>query len=243
MTKANAKADETTEQPKGFADMIGGDQALAVPEEDTPVRGLAYSDTMELDASDIAYPRLRLAQALTKEVADGFAQSGDWVLTGFEPEKQVTLIPLLGTKTREYRDPDDNSQLLCSSPDGKVGHGDPGGDCSVCPLTAWRKPKKAGDKNLPPLCGLGYSYVCWSVTHDTLVQVDFKKSATTAAKGLNTMIQARGFGKFGILLTTKTERGARGQWHVPAMTVTKASEEDLQRAAEAKATVTGQAPA
>lgn len=190
----------------------------------------AYSATPDFDQEDMTYPRLRLAQGLTQEVTDGVAQSGDWVLAGFEPEKAVVIIPVMAAKAREARDSEDNKVILCQSPDAKVGFGNPGGDCASCKLAQWRPNPRDATKNLPPACSVVYSYVAWSVTHDTLVSIDFRRSGTQVAKFLNTMINSRGLGKFAVTLTSKNQKGARGTYAVAGVMLARVDEEQLETA-------------
>lgn len=222
MTKTPKPADEGS-----FDSMISEETALATT-VDSPV-GRTYTDSPDFESDDITYPRLRLAQGLTQEVQDGVARPGEWVLAGYDSEKSVVLVPLMAAKYRELRG-DDDEGVLCSSPDAKVGVGNPGGNCAECPLAKWRPNPKDPKKNLPPACGLGYSYVAYSVTHDAVVSVDFKKSATTTAKAINTMIASRGLRNFALTLTSKSNQGPKGTYSTPAVVPAKISEDDLERA-------------
>jgi len=102
----------------------------------------AYSNTPAIDTSDVFIPKLRLAQALTAEVTNGAAKSGQWVVSGEDPMVKPVIVPLLMNRRRELRDPDENRQVMCRSFDSLKGVGDPGGDCASCPMAKWTEGKK-----------------------------------------------------------------------------------------------------
>jgi hypothetical protein len=221
-----------------FDDMTSGKEEGSGSTELATVQAVqtVLSAAPEFDKDDLQHPKLRLAQGLTPEVQDGAARPGDWVLNGFDPEKAVTIVPLLMGKDRARRDDDNN--LLCSSGDGKTGVGTPGGDCSACPFAKWRpNPKDPKGKNLPPECGLGYVYVAFSITHDCLVQVDFRKSAATVGKTLNSLVNSKGLGQFAVTLSGKSEsrtvRGKQVTFGVPLMAPAKVDPDELERARDA----------
>ena len=67
-----------------------------------------YQEESVFSADDVYIPRLRIAQGLTKEVQEGTARPGQFLVTGFAPEEEsVNLVPVGFTRMREYRDPDD----------------------------------------------------------------------------------------------------------------------------------------
>lgn len=178
-------------------------------------------------------PRLRLAQALTPEVVNGQAESGQWVLVGAEPADTVVVVPLSWNKSREYRLKDEN-EILCSSPDAKFGHGEygigsdqnPTGRCSeeTCPAAQWTENKRTG-KNNKPLCSLIYSYVVWDVTHGSLVAINFQSTSLQAAKLVNTMVKsAGGWGKIAVQLGAQQQKGQKGTFFIPTVAVAKVDE-------------------
>lgn len=205
---------------KTFDDMLPDDNssALATLDEETSSLGFrSYSETPEFSREDIQLPRLRLAQGLTKEVQEGTARPGQFVLLGYEPESEVILVPLLYGKAREYRQ---DGELLCSSPDAKVGRpvagsGVAGGSCLSCPLAEWQ-PRPDGKGNFKP-CGQVFSYVCFSLTHDSPIVLEFRRTAERTAKTLNTIIQAKGLGHFAIKLTAKAETWGKGSGFTPSV--------------------------
>ena len=95
----------------------------------------AYDSEPEFENDDILIPRLRLAQALTREVIDNEATQGQFVLTGFDAVETVTLVPVAFGRMRTLRDSED--MVICESSDAITGHGDPGGDCRRCPEARW----------------------------------------------------------------------------------------------------------
>lgn len=214
-----------------FNDAVSSDdKAVAKLDEPTEAPARVYSATPEFERDDVTYPRLRLAQGLTQEVADGVAKSGDWVLVGYDAETSVTIIPLMVAKTREYRDKEDNTHVLCASPDAKTGYGDPGGVCAECPLADWLPDPRNKDRNLAPPCSVVWSYIAWSVTHATLVSLDFRRSGTLTAKFINTLLSSKGVGRVAIEVGAKAQKGPRGQFYVPTAKMVSADESDLTNA-------------
>lgn len=189
-----------------------------------------YTDKPEFAADEVSMPRLRLAQGTTPEVQEGNAKPGDWVISGFEPYKKVILIPTMFARLREYRDKQDNKKVLCSSSDFVTGVGTPGGECATCPMNQWGPPSVPGGKGTPPGCSRVFSYVAYSVTHETLLSFDLKRTGMGAAKLINAMIQAKGLGKFGIELSSTSQRSSRGIYYVAAAQVAAVTEEQLAAA-------------
>jgi len=74
-------------------------------------------------------------------------------LTGPEPEKEIAgVIPYWRTTRAYWKTPYGEGETGdappdCSSQDGHIGEGDPGGECNVCPLNQWDSdPKETGGK-------------------------------------------------------------------------------------------------
>lgn len=70
---------------------------------------------------------------------------------GSEPVKTIDAIVIFQRTTRAYWPSRDmtGDAPQCSSKDGLVGHGDPGGDCPSCPFAQWgsEPPRKPGGAN------------------------------------------------------------------------------------------------
>lgn len=201
--------------------------------------GRQYTDKPEFGGDEVAMPRLRLAQGTTPEVQAGEAKPGQWVLGGHEPFDTVTFIPTMFARARELRDPKDNKQILCASADFKVGHGNPGGVCFSCPMNQWGPPSVPGGKGTPPACARVYSYVGWSIEHQQLVAVEFKKTGMQAAKFINSLIQAKGLSTFAIELAHTSSTGQRGIFHVPSANLAAADEDEFAKAGGAHIEPTG----
>ena len=178
-----------------------------------------YSGTPEFSSDDVFLNRLRLAQGLTKEVQDGTARPGQYLVTGFAAQESVTVVPIGFAKMREHRNEDDGREMLCFSKDALIGEGDPGGACVECDLNQWTpNPEKEG-KNLPPICKFSYGYLFYSEQHDAVVAYRFKGMALTAGKGLNTIVNHHGLRKVAVTLTSEQKSGAIGTYFNPVVTV------------------------
>ena len=222
------KPEAPAEEGSKFNNMVGnpegeGESGLpAVPAGATRV----YTDTPDLAMEDISFPRLRLAQGLTSEVAAGDATPGQWLVTGYDPEDDVVLIPLKMAKLREYRDKE-NNEVLCSSPDAVVGIGNPGGECARCPLAHWQD---TADGRLAPTCTFIYSYVAWSVTHQVPVSIDLKKTGINAAKFINTRVTTQGLGNFAVALSSASKSKGQRRWNEPVVHLADFPQEERDKA-------------
>lgn len=208
-----------------FDSMVGNaETSTDVVEATGPAFVREYSDTPEFDKSDIAWPRLRLAQGLTQEVSDGFAKAGDWVISGYDPETEVVVIPLLYAKFWEKKGDDDLGVPVPY----------PGADS---PDIKWRANPRDSSKNLPPITYPVFSYVCYSTTHDALVSVDFKKTSTNVAQFINSMINSKSLGNFAVKLGARVQTNAKKQqFYTATVTVQKVPAEELSRAKSMLAT-------
>lgn len=208
------KTVETSEDTRYDRDGEEVTQALAVN-----VPAVSFSNEVQFEQGETAFPLLRLAQGLTKEVQNGTAQIGEWVLTGYDPQEAVTVIPTAIARTRTRRNPRNNSEILCQSPDAIRGIGDPGTDCSGCQFAQWTEDAKGN--RYPPECAFTFNYLAWSVEHQALVQIQLRRSQIPVSRVLNTMIQTRGFGNFAVLLGSLPQRNAKGSYVVATATPTR----------------------
>ena len=178
-----------------------------------------YNQEPEFSQEDVYLNKLRLAQGLTKEVQDGTARPGQYLVTGFAAEEDVTLVPVGFAKMREYRNPDDGREMFCFSKNALQGDGDPGGACSECPLNQWTpNPDKPG-KNKPPICKFSYGYLFYSEQHDAIVAFRFKGMALNAGKSLNTIVNHHGLRNVAITMGSEQKSGPSGSYYVPQITV------------------------
>ena len=215
------------------------EMALSRYEEDLPPTNMtSLSMEPDLDASEVALPRLRLAQGLTQEVNEGTAKAGQWVLTGEDPLDAVTVIPLMMGRSRVARDPEDKEgrTILCSSDDARTGVGQNpvNGNCAVCPLKDFQQDPRTG-RSVKPACSLTYRYLVWSIDHGALLEVHFSKTATHAAKYINTFVSTKKLGRFAIQLSSKSTTSNNRTFYVPAVKLVQvdAGEFDVARAAVA----------
>lgn len=175
-----------------------------------------FSDQLDMDSDDVVIPRIRLAQGLTKEVQDGDAVPGDWLLTGYEPKKELTIVPLKFARQRTLRE-EDGGAILCKSADAKTGvpitEGEGyGGDCASCPMSQWGDKGPKGESN-PPKCHFGYVYICFVEEHGCLALIEFRRTNIQSGKTLNTIAAQRGLGNFAVKLKSAKQSGKRGTFH------------------------------
>jgi len=197
--------------------VVAEQTALTVPESETitDITTRAYrQDTPELDREDLNIPRMRIAQQMSTEVSQHHtAEMGDLLVTGHPSVKSVTFIIIGSTKAREYRDEDD---VLCQSPDGKRGYGNPGIVCADCKLKEWGW-NESKQKGVPPPCTQIYSFLVYSLEHDMVLTVDFKRTSLNEGKQLNSLLVSRGgYGKFAVKMSTTIKTG-KNTYAVPTV--------------------------
>jgi hypothetical protein len=226
-----SKTQDDPQVETSFDDMVEGSGALVPVDETAPAgpRGIAYRTDTDFEPGDTALPRLRLAQGLTAEVQSAEAKPGQWVLSGFDAESEVVIIPLMRATHRARRD--ENNNILCSSPDAIQGYGDPGIKCAGCVHANWKEGATPRDR--APDCDLAYGFGAWSVTHESLVAVDFAKTGVPTGQLINTIIKSRGLGNVAIRLASDGKQGPRGIYYKPKATMAKGvSESDFEIAKE-----------
>lgn len=213
-TKKTSKkpvVEETAIVPTGM-DAYTGPEKAAI--DDDEVAGasaiVAYTDRPTFDASDIVPSLLRLAQGLTPEVQDGSAKPGQWLMPGFKPYDNVTIVPLMFAKRREYRD--EEGQSMCVSDNALEGVGEPGGICEACPMNKW-----GGDrgKRKPPPCTFMYAYMVYVLEADSIALLYFKKTSIGIGRMLNAMVAQKGMRQTAIRLTSKNQSGKKGSYFTP----------------------------
>ena len=210
-------------------EMISGgaspaDEALEATEDPTSAMAL-YQSEVDFSPEDVYIPRLRLAQGLTKEVQEGTARPGQFLVMGFAPQEDVTLVPVGFVRMREYRNYDDGSDMLCYSRDSLLGEGDPGGVCAECPLSKWSE--DADGRRQKPSCAFSYGYLFYSQEHATITSFKFKGSGLNTGKQLNTIVSHHGLGKVAVVLSSKTKSSHGNSFFVPSVSVAVDIDEDL----------------
>lgn len=202
-------------QQMAFDNMIEADAADAIQEAQENTSIAVFANPTTLTADDVTIPRLRLAQGLTKEVQDGNAKPGEFLLSGAPPRNEVTATVLAIAKFRRLTNGDDGS-VLCRSEDGFIGVGDPGGDCESCPLSKWVNAEDKSKKNIPPLCQFGYRYLLDVADYGQVV-FEMKRTSIPAAKALNAMVIRFGYGNTVVNIKAQKGTGARGTYYTPVI--------------------------
>jgi hypothetical protein len=229
--KGSIQDDLNQSQGADFDSMTGTtDMALHDAEPAKPAQGVVYHADADFDDGDTALPRLRLAQGLTAEVQSGEAKPGQWVLSGYDAENEVVIIPLMRAKYRNRRDRDNN--ILCSSPDAVTGYGNPGGNCETCPNANWKQGNAPAAERAPD-CDLVMGYGAWSVTHEQLIAVNFQKTGIQTAQLVNTILKSKGMGNVAIKLSAEGKQNGNRIYHKPRAIIAKGvSQEDFDMAKE-----------
>ncbi len=198
-----------------------------------------YTAQPPMGSEDLLIPKLRLAQGLTAEVTNGMAKAGQWIVSGEDPMNKPVIIPMLMTRRRELRDDVESRQVSCRSNDAITGVGNPGGDCSSCPMAHWTESKKKGGSNVPPACTFIYSYMVYVVELEQLVVLEFSRTSIPAGKMLNTMLLQKGFGAFGVQLSAASSKAKKGQYYSPVVNGAKVTAEQLKKAQAATKEIFG----
>lgn len=199
------------------------------PQQETTALGL-YSSTPSFEAGDVILPRLRLAQGLSQDVQDGTAKPGQWLLSGFEPANELTIVPLLFTRRRELRD--DEFNVLCQSNDAITGVGEPGGQCASCPFNKWSEDPRT-KKRMPPACTFFYSYIVFVCEHHQPAIMDFKRTSLQAGKMVNTVVSRYGLGQCGLQIKSSPQQGKKGTYFAPVLIPVRLDKGILEEANQA----------
>lgn len=211
-----------------FDKMVDGVEDVD-PSEDEAQTGIQLANfqaSLDLGSEDLMIPRLRLMQGLSTEVQDGSASPGQWVLSGYDPQDNVTYVPLLFARNRTLRD--EEGSILCKSRDAKTGEGEPGGNCDECIMNKWIENEKG--PNTPPKCAFSYVYIGYVPEFESIALVEFRRTSINAGKMLNTVSAQRGLGNFAVKLKTSKQTGKRGTFYQAVVQPTQIEEEVLMRA-------------
>jgi len=106
----------------------------------------------------LVIPRLKLVQKNSVEVDTGVkpgslvnSMTKEVVAECKKDGAEVVVIPIVNNRSRIYFRPfSEGGGIICRSFDGKVGQGDPGGDCLLCPHSRWQQNEKG--ERVPPTC-------------------------------------------------------------------------------------------
>lgn len=190
-----------------------GNGALVDPERMAQIQQGGYSANVRdvLGAEDISMPYLRVAQAMSQEVGEGNATAGQITVLGSPAVDSADLVIVSVGKKRTLRDVEPNSKtVLCSSNNGVIGMGNPGGVCDNCPMSQF-----VGGK--APKCVFAYTYQVFSLTHGKMVIMDLQKTAMKAAKDVNYCLLQDGPENFVLTMTTTRQKNQNNQiYFVPS---------------------------
>ena len=199
-------------QPSLFENAVeGNDKGLAnvEPELSELAPTAAFSSNAAFDSGDLVYPRVRLAQSLTLEVQEEQAKAGQFVMTGFEAQDQLTIVPGLFARRRMYM-PEGMQDVACRSADGITGVGTPGGLCDACPLNQWTGSVEQNNRK-GPACTFMYSYIVFVVEWEAAGILDFRKTSLNAGKTVNTLAMHKGLGNFAFTLKSIAQMNPQKQ--------------------------------
>jgi len=223
--------DELVEQPNESSIVPTSGAIVHMDEEaDQPTTLGAFrgAGDVAFDSSDLVFPRIRLAQAMTAEVVEGTAKAGQYVLSGMEPLDAITVVPGMFTRRRMLVMQD--TDVLCRSNDAVTGVGNPGGSCELCPFSHWTGSQETKDRK-PPACTFMYSYIVFVAEWETIGILDFKKTSISAGKVVNTLAARFGLGQFGFQLRAVSQTNANKQkYYVMSAVPAKVAPEVLSTA-------------
>lgn len=141
--------DPVIEEPEAIAGL-----ASATPRTAGPTAIQEYRDlSEEFDSRDVALPRVKLAQPISKVVVDDVVRSGHWYYSVDNTDlgPMLRFVPLKAFKHRTFFL--DNG-LACRSTDMVHGIGDPGIECAKCSLKDWPEQRGSGG----PQCRENYNF-------------------------------------------------------------------------------------
>lgn len=190
------------------------------------------------DQSDFSFPRIRLLQPVSAEVARGDVAAGRfWHSLLGDLGSEIDVVPLAARKTRARFV---ERALRCVSPDFVSGRGDPGGTCDLCVLKDW------GLDGSPPACSLTYNFIVLPASGPAAefplpAVLQFAKSGTKLAKKLNSVLAlVRPPWRALLKLRTARQENDRGVFYIATFSIAGATkQEDWPRYADAARLVVG----
>lgn len=188
-------------------------------EESRPSRAVKISTDPDVGARDTAPPFLSILQGQSKAVQQKKGQPGQFMIRNFPALDTITLIPLGLGNFREYR-PDKASQnapVMCSSQDGVIGHGDPGGVCEQCPLSQWGPKNPATGQSTRPPCTEGVMMAALLGEYRQPVLYPLRGGSIRIADDIRAQARFHGFGQFAIKVTSEYKGYTVGGAHIPVI--------------------------
>jgi hypothetical protein len=167
---------------------------------------LGFDTTLGMD--ELSLPRIRLVQAMSAEAVEGTAKPGEWVMPDGTRRSEISGVVLGVRRLRYYRR---DGELLCSSIGGQVGVGEPGGDCTVCPLSKWTDD---GTNRIPPACTLMYEYLLSGDYGVATVRINTRSAGATAHQ-LNTQLHLFGAGCVEVTIGSQLIQKPQRRYYIP----------------------------
>jgi hypothetical protein len=214
----------------------------------TPMRyDLAVEDyvegTQNLNREDLQIPQLVLVQAQSKNVSDAMKHVGELYnnLTGeFKAEINAVLLSEAKGRVCFARAYDGNADPLCGSDDAIAPRSEYVGTivrddefdltvaisgemtCMQCPLSQF------GANSEPPMCAKSYSYAMIDTETGIPFVMRASRSATGAAKQLNTIAKTLGRRKY-IKITSRAVESDKGNYFLPVFQTNGDTESELKQ--------------
>lgn len=171
---------------------------------------------------DRKVPRIGVMQALSELVSSGDCQPGQIAmnLSGHvyaDKGEAFTFVPIFYWKSRvRFIGVGADAEVACQANDGKVGVGDPGGDCYSCKLAEWTED---GDQRIKPECQATHNlFVCVPEAEEPnrFGIISFSKTSYQAGtKLLNRIMAQQGqLYAFAYSLGSKRETSGKNSWWV-----------------------------
>lgn len=206
----------------GFDKATGDGTAEVIDDESvgSPIPRAVFTQEQVIDVKSMRVDQLRIAQAMSQEVKDKKATAGQLVLSNFMAMDEVICIPLAATPIRAYK-PDARKPPVCHAPTGNFGFGNPGGVCcdengeAICPLAKWTEPKPGKTKNTPPPCKEGMMVRMYSVTHRSIVDMQFMAGDRGKAQFIQQQSMSYAYGNFAVRISAEDKSNDLGSWSVP----------------------------
>jgi hypothetical protein len=169
-----------------------------------------------LDQSDLAMPRIMMAQAMSKAVQSDEVEKGNWYLypDNMQLGEKIDVVLLNMFKSLLYFEP--GQGLLCRSFDLVQGVGTPGIECDKCPLQKWLPKEEGGG---PPKCRLAYNYTAMVVGSD----INDESSPLMGVLSLSSM------SAHGQAHQHPQEHAQRDRWAVVPVPLPSRAEEDREQ--------------
>lgn len=219
---------------------------IAVMPPEAPKYVLAPEDRVEgtqnLTREDLQIPQLIVVQAQSKNVPDVIKHIGQLynALTGeFHEEVNAVLLSEAKGRVCFSRDYDGESDPLCGSDDALTPRPEyyggmvidpklnisqeiaPDLTCAACPLSRF------GPQGEPPMCAKSYSYAMIDAETGIPFVMRASRTATSAAKQLNTIAKTLGRRKY-IKIATRSVESDKGNYCVPVFSTNGDTESDLK---------------